>query len=94
MHVCTQVDTGGSAERAPCLVRTLCTLLRKVSLHALLKGAGKTEGGGAGGAGLHVDATEVNMACVSRPKKMSRRLLRVPRKARTVAHTSEQGGFC
>lgn len=54
-----QVDTGGSAERAPCLVRTLCALLRKVSLHALLQGAGKTRGGGAEGAGLHVDTTEV-----------------------------------
>lgn len=55
--MCTQVDTGGSAERASCLVRTLCKLLRKVSLHALLQGAGKTVAGG--GSGLQMDTPEV-----------------------------------
>eukprot|EP00752_Nemacystus_decipiens_P008436 g7540.t1 len=55
-----RVDTGGSADRAPCLVRTLCALLRKVSLHALLQGAGKTERGDAGGSGLHVDSAELD----------------------------------
>ncbi|CAN0103591.1 unnamed protein product [Scytosiphon promiscuus] len=53
---CVQVDTGGSAERAPCLVRTLCILLRKVSLHALLQGAGTR---GAGG-GVQMDPHEVS----------------------------------
>lgn len=59
-----QVDTGSSAERAPCLVRTLCKLLRKVSLHALLQGAGKTTAaaaGGGGGSGAQMDTPEVCM---------------------------------
>lgn len=54
-----QVDTGSSAERAPCLVRALCRLLRKVSLHALLQGAGRTGAAGAGGAGRQMESPEV-----------------------------------
>lgn len=64
-----KVDTGAGAstpavgaEHARCLVRALCRLLRKVSLHALLQGAGQmasaTAGGSAGSAGVRV--TEVS----------------------------------
>ncbi|CAM9290006.1 unnamed protein product [Ectocarpus sp. 4 AP-2014] len=54
-----EVDTGSSAERAPCLVRALCRLLRKVSLHALLQGAGRTGAAGAGGAGRQMESPEL-----------------------------------
>lgn len=49
------VTEGAAAEHARCLVRALCRLLRRVSLHALLKGAGQTASPGnteaTGGAG-------------------------------------------
>ncbi|CAM9141311.1 unnamed protein product [Ectocarpus sp. 8 AP-2014] len=54
-----EVDTGSSAERAPCLVRALCRLLRKVSLHALLQGAGRTGAAGAGGVGRQMESPEL-----------------------------------
>ena len=56
-------SAAASAGHARCLVRALCLLLRKVSLHALLQGAeggaGATPSGGLDGAGVEVDAAEV-----------------------------------
>ena len=65
-------SAAANARHARCLVRALCLLLRKVSLHALLQGAaGGSRGaaatasgelGGLEGAGAEVDAAEVR-AC-------------------------------
>lgn len=49
-------STAASAGHARCLVRALCLLLRKVSLHALLQGAG---GGGDASSGGLEGAAEV-----------------------------------
>lgn len=64
--------SGAGAERARCLVRALCRLLRRVSLHTLLQGAGQTASAEAGksgsaGGGVRVDASEVcfSVSCFS-----------------------------
>lgn len=68
-------SAAASAGHARCLVRALCLLLRKVSLHALLQGAGgggATSSGGLEGGGVEVGAAEVILFFFGITKKWNR----------------------